>query len=933
MSTNQAAVRTTLSLFILAFVSLTHIGGPGVSYASLDHAQDAQALLDLSRVQNFENHALALETAQKALAIFQSVNDNVGVAKAYSIIGDCHLAQSNFIDSKQNYDLALQMWRTLGNSEEEARTLISLGYIEDRKSDFPAAMSLFTQAQTLITEHSEAKLKGQLATGLAAIFNDSGLPESGLIKYKQALDYYSKTESQRDDIRATLGIGYSNFLLGDNEAALSYLQDALTRFESQPPELAMLDRAECREYLARVHFSLGDYDAALQDLQPTIAIYESAGNILEAAQVRAMQAQIYEKQSLVGKARSLYLESLKTFRRLTDQVSEATVSFALGRLELEQKNYDLAEQYLRQSVVSTENIRQVSPGRDLTAAFSANVHARYEAYIECLMRQHLRKATERLDIQAFEASELSRARSLALLLRDTQTKLIANVDPELAKKEKTLRQAIRSNEDHKVFLLGTAYDREQLEAVQKAIERDMREYQRVVEQIRKVNPSFEQIIQPVSYTLQQIQENVIKDDETALLEYSLGSVVSYAWVVTRNNIRAYELPNETAVSDAARQVYELLSTKPVGSSDAELNRAATELSQLVLAPVKDQLNARKLIIVTDGALSYVPFQFLTSPADGQQLIANHEIVNAPSATVLGQLQSERASRRRPEKVLAAFGDAKFANTSRKIQLTASTNNDAEPGSSAWRDSQVNGEPPDLSQIQPLFYAKIELANLARIAGPESLLATGFDASLEGVEKTDLTKYAILHFATHGFFDSKRPESSGLLLSTIDHDGKSQNGFMTIQDIYSLQAPVDLVVLSACRTGLGKVVRGEGLIGLTRGFMYAGASSVVASLWRVDDEATAELMKYFYENMLQRQMTPATALREAQNSIRKQPRWEAPYYWAGFTIQGDSRQPIKAPPLQSSLVTGRTLVPVAVIGILSGVGWWYRRRRQYSTTRR
>src|SRR4030095_14613424 len=249
-----------------------------------------------------------------------------------------------------------------GNSEEEARTLISLGYIEDRKSDFPAAMSLFTQAQTLITEHSEAKLKGQLATGLAAIFNDSGLPESGLIKYKQALDYYSKTESQRDDIRATLGIGYSNFLLGDNEAALSYLQDALTRFESQPPELAMLDRAECREYLARVHFSLGDYVAALQDLQPTIAIYESAGNILEAAQVRAMQAQIYEKQSLVGKARSLYLESLKTFRRLTDQVSEATVSFALGRLELEQKNYDLAEQYLRQSVVSTENIRQVSPG-------------------------------------------------------------------------------------------------------------------------------------------------------------------------------------------------------------------------------------------------------------------------------------------------------------------------------------------------------------------------------------------------------------------------------------------------------------------------------------------------------------------------------------------------------------------------------------------
>src|SRR6185503_5480807 len=129
----------------------------------------------------------------------------------------------------------------------------------------------------------------------------------------------------------------------------------------------------------------------------------------------------------------------------------------------------------------------------------------------------------------------------------------------------------------------------------------------------------------------------------------------------------------------------------------------------------------------------------------------------------------------------------------------------------------------------------------------------------------------------------------IFLSMFRPDGSPQDGYLSLPDIYHLRVPVDLVVLSACQTGLGKDVRGEGLIGLTRGFMYAGASSVVASLWKVDDEATAELMKRFYKNMLEDGMTPATALREAQNSFRQHPIWSAPYYWAGFTLQGDSRQ--------------------------------------------
>jgi CHAT domain-containing protein len=166
-----------------------------------------------------------------------------------------------------------------------------------------------------------------------------------------------------------------------------------------------------------------------------------------------------------------------------------------------------------------------------------------------------------------------------------------------------------------------------------------------------------------------------------------------------------------------------------------------------------------------------------------------------------------------------------------------------------------------------------------------LKAVGFAANRERVLGDELTGYRIVHFATHGLINNERPDLSGIVLSLYDEEGRSRNGFLRLNDIYNLQLPADLIVLSACSTGLGKEVKGEGLIGLTRGFMYAGASSVVASLWKVDDEATAQLMKHFYEAMFGKGLTPAAALRDAQLVMSRDQRWQSPYFWAGFVIQG------------------------------------------------
>ena len=175
-----------------------------------------------------------------------------------------------------------------------------------------------------------------------------------------------------------------------------------------------------------------------------------------------------------------------------------------------------------------------------------------------------------------------------------------------------------------------------------------------------------------------------------------------------------------------------------------------------------------------------------------------------------------------------------------------------------------------------------------VLGRSLLKATDFQASRAKAVSGELSNYRIVHFATHGLLNSEHPELSGLVLSLVDENGRPQDGFLRMHEIYNLRLPAEVVVLSACQTGLGKEIKGEGLVGLTRGFMYAGAQRVVASLWQVDDLATAELMKRFYRGMLKDNLRPAAALREAQVELMKQKRWSSPYFWAAFVIQGEWR---------------------------------------------
>ena len=245
----------------------------------------------------------------------------------------------------------------------------------------------------------------------------------------------------------------------------------------------------------------------------------------------------------------------------------------------------------------------------------------------------------------------------------------------------------------------------------------------------------------------------------------------------------------------------------------------------------------------------------------------------------------------------AVDDPRVTKTSARASVAAdATRGDgAEGDESPVRSLETRALEPFLEDgvraaLDRLPFSRAEAQAVASQVPQASLLqATDFDATLALATSGRLNGYRIVHFATHGLINTSRPELSGLALSLVDRDGRSRDGFLRLNTIYNLRLSADLVVLSACQTALGKEVAGEGLVGLTRGFMYAGTRRVIASLWQVSDVATAELMKKFYAFMLQRRLPAPAALRSAQLEMAKDPRWSSPYFWAGFVLQGDWKE--------------------------------------------
>jgi CHAT domain-containing protein len=403
------------------------------------------------------------------------------------------------------------------------------------------------------------------------------------------------------------------------------------------------------------------------------------------------------------------------------------------------------------------------------------------------------------------------------------------------------------------------------------------------------------------------------------------------WLVTPRELQSFELPPRAQIESAVGEFRQLLTANQplanetydelqqrIATANELLSSRSADVGELLLGSVADKLGNKRLLIVPDGRLQSIPFQALTLPdATGSQvaLLEKHEIAYEPSASALATVRQANTQRKTGSGTVAVFANPVFDAEDPRVKTKSGTprapNGHAQLVKQAFRDV---GQ--DTKTIPPLPASREEAdAIFSVIPWLSGLKAIDFKASRGTIGQTDFTRYRVVHFATHGFVDYEHPELSGLVFSMVDEQGTPQDGFLRMHDIYNLKLPVDLVVLSACNTGLGREVKGEGLIGLTRGFMYAGARGVVASLWKVDDDATAELMKHFYAGMFQKGLSPAAALREAQLALRSQKRWQSPYYWAAFVIQGEYNQTqlADAPRLSLNSVTLGTGILLAAMG--------------------
>ena len=645
---------------------------------------------------------------------------------------------------------------------------------------------------------------------------------------------------------------------------------------------------------------------------------QAPGSPAEANNLQAL-AGLVRQHGKLTEAESEYRQALAILdQKVPDGSARAATLFGLASLLRQEHRPEEAEPVYAQAVDVMERQTATLGGTpEDRSVFRARFENNYKDYADLLIAQ-------KHPDMALRVLERERAWALLEMLDRARVSPGGSRDSELEHQKRLLEVEISAKSSYRIALLDGGGTEGQVSELERQLTQLQDQYSEIQERIALQDPAYTALIHPTTLTGQQVQQ--LLDDDTVLLEYSLGTYVSYVWAVTRTSLTVYRLPARQVIEQAVVEFRGELTARglQVNETDAQRRRrlsladtrfspVARELSRLVLGPVAGLLSHPRMVIVSDGALQYVPFAALPAPpgpatAGGEPadeaapLVMEHEITNLPSASVLAELRQEALNRAPPPKSVAVLADPVFdvhddrithpdtADVLSELATDAaeSMSPSAPRGLRAAAAAIVPESPPDIL-LDRLLWTRVEAAQIMKVTpAGTGLLAQDFAANLTTALSPALAQYRIIHFATHAVSDSEHPERSGLVLSLFDRRGQPQSGFLSLQQIYDMNLPADLIVLSACETGLGRQIGGEGLVGLVRGFMYAGATRVIASLWSVDDEVTANLMAHFYRNLEQDGLSPAAALRAAQMAVRKESKWRAPYYWAGFQLQGEWR---------------------------------------------
>lgn len=797
----------------------------------------------------------------------------------------------------EKYQAALAIWLKLDDKPMEAITLHEMGMIYGDTGQYQRALDTIAQARAAYKSTGNRKGEANVLSISAWVYGELGDNEKSIETYDDIARVYESIDDIDPVSLSNVGSSYSK--LGQYQKALDIHFRVLEkrRAKGDPRQAITLSN------IGNCYDHLGDKAKAIDYYNQSIARRQELKNDYYIATTMNHLGALYRGLGDSEKALNYFSQALTLKRVVGDPKGVAATLFQIAQTQRDQGKLVEAGVLIETALSVVESQRSKISSQHLRATYFASVQQYREFYIDLLMRMHNAKLSGNSLQAAFNASETGRARSLLELLAEAGTEIRHGVNPALLERERSLGEAIAAKAAAQSNLLSGEHNDQQAQAVAKELAELTGDYEQVQARIRESSPQYAALTRPVPLNLEETQRRVL-DADTLLLEYSLGDEKSFLWAVTPDAIKSYDLPKRAEIEPLARRVYELLTASNASVAketlaqrrqrlelaDAEYSKAAASLSQMLLGPAAAELKNKRLLIVSEGVLQYVPFAGLPDPnaTDSRPLIVAHEVVNAPSASVVALLRQETANRKPAPRALAVLADPVFSNDDPRVSAARAGHalpDEKSPATDALRSATEAG----LGDLKRLRFTRQEADEIARLAADDlKLKAVDFQATRKLATSAEIGEYRIVHFATHGLINNRHPELSGIVLSLIDEKGEPQNGFLRLYDLYNLKLSADLVVLSACQTALGKEIRGEGLVGLTRGFMYAGAPRVIASLWQIDDRASAEFMKRFYQGMLGEKLRPAAALRAAQVSMQNDKRWHAPHYWAAFTLQGEWR---------------------------------------------
>jgi CHAT domain-containing protein/tetratricopeptide (TPR) repeat protein len=891
----------------------------------------------------------ALGQLQTALKLYTAARNNHGMAAASNELGDLYLRQGQFNVALDHYKRALdgfvqgekkQAEATAAASMVDSRLananvaddkfnanlmLAKIGDVNYRLGRFSEASAAYGQMQAKKPEGAASRttrrfgglggMLGSFSTGRV----DIAAPTSaavGLLEVKKELDLY------RDSIVFSsyeLGLGRLAYAQKDYESARKHFENALDAAGSSLGGIAKL--GQTRRFRAAARTSLGDVALIQNRLKDAGKVYADA---IKGAQEDKRIDLLWPAQRGLG--RSLWLQAL--------QENDSKKATSLRESAL--KNY-------RDALKTIETLRAGSLRADeARTTFLSTTKDVFDETASALAEMALLSAPgaaaplsgRALDYaaEAFQVTEQSRARSLLDLLSETGTSISEGIPADLLKrKQDNLERQQQIAEE----LTGVSFvadkDKKKPSELEAELEKLQTEFDELENQIRTASPRYASLTAGKPLSLAEVQANVL-DDQTVLLEYSLGSDGSYLWAVTRSGATIYKLPPRLVLDKLATDLRAQLipsklqrrivgidvladsqrglgiSATPFAEDAAAFTAASSALYQAVIEPATTIVGEHRLLVVADGALNYVPFEALVkSPQTADYsslpyLIKSNEIIYAPSASVVGAIRQQTTAR--AGRAMLIVADPVFNSNDARARGAASSTTAAETRGlgiqSALSDVAGQSANPtaDTLKMQGLPLARLagtrteadQIVKLAKTSGAQADVWLDLDASEGNLDTRDISKYRVLHIATHGLLNAERPQFTGVVLSLVGNQG--QDGFLRTDEVFNLRLGAPLVMLSACETGLGKEKRGEGVMGLTRAFMYAGAPTVGVSLWSVADKSTADLMTDFYRRLLAGEGgpsdAPAAAMRGAQLAMITGKRYSAPFYWAPFVLVGDWR---------------------------------------------